>query len=153
MKKSLVKYILKNVKQEAFFEERLTEVFSHNLTPEVSLECLCYGIPKEVQVINNDLLVEHCYNRYSDPSNLKVTSITKVALTDDFKVRVYYKYAQHRWFASEADAKSAIERENRYEGSSKQDTAHPFEAWIPNLNEDWTFEIEDLENCVKVSRK
>lgn len=153
MKKSLVKYILKNVKEEALFEERLTDVFSHNLTPEVSLECLCYGIPTQVEVTNNDLLVELCYNRYSDASNLKLVDITKVALTDDFKVKVHYKYEQRRWFASEKDAKSAIERENRYEGSSKQDTAHPFEAWVPNLIEDWTFDIEDLEDCVKVTRK
>lgn len=153
MKKSLVKYILKNVKEDVFFEERLTDVFSHNLTPETSLECLCYGIPTEVQVTNNDLLVERCYNRYSDPSNLKVESITKVALTDDFKIRVHYKYTIQRWFASENDANSAIARENRYEGSSKKDETHPFKAWIPNLIEDWTFEIEDLEDCVKVTRK
>lgn len=153
MKKSLVKYILKNVKQEALFEERLTDVFSHNLTPETSLECLCYGIPTEAQVTNNDLLLEICYNRYSDPSNIKVKSITKVTLTDDFKIKVNYKYSIQRWFASRIDADTAIARENRYEGVSKKDETHPFEAWIPNLNEDWTFEIEALENCVKVIRK
>ena len=153
MKRSLVKYILKNVKEDVFFEERLADVFSHKLEPEVSLECLCYGVPEAVEVTNNDLLMDRCYNRYTDNSNLKIESITKVVFTDDFKIRVHYKYTQRRWFASEADAKSAIERENRYEGSSKQDTAHPVEAWIPNLIEDWTFDIEDLEDCVKVTRK
>jgi hypothetical protein len=153
MKKSLVKYILKNVKEDVFFEERLADVFSHKLAPEVSLECLCYGVPAAVEVTDNEALLKACYEKYSDPSNLQVTSITKVELTDDFKIRVCYKYMIQRWFASEVDANTAIARENRYEGVSKKDETHPFKAWIPNLNEDWTFDIEDLEDCVKVTRK
>lgn len=153
MKKSLVKYILQNVKQTPLFEERLSEVFSHSLNPETSLEALCYGVPVRAKITDNALLIKSCTNRYSDPTGVKITSITKVNITDEFKLRVFFKYSQQRWFSSEDAANQAIAREARYEGSSSKDAAHPVEGWVPNLSDDWTFDPDDLNDCIEVIRK
>lgn len=152
MKKSLVKYIISSQKENDKFEERLSEIFSHNLSSETSLEVLCYGIPSDLVLLDAQALKEAVNNKYVN-ATVKCDKILGMDIASDFRIHVRYEMSQRRWFSTEDALKTAVENKRRYDGVSDQDSSHPISGWISGITDSSTFDPEELENIVEVVRK
>ena len=152
MKKSLVKYIISSQKENDAFEDRLSEIFSRNLSSETSLETLVYGIPKETVLLDAEALKEAVNNKYVN-SQVKCDKIMSIEITLDFRILVRYEMSQRRWFTSEQTRDTAIENKRRYDGVNEKDSSHTISGWISGITDSSTFDPEELENIVEVVRK
>lgn len=152
MKKSLVKYIISSQKDNVQFENRLSEIFSRNLSSETSLEVLCYGIPKKVVLSNTSALKNAIENKYIN-SSIKCNKILEIEIAQDFRIRVQYEMSQCRWFSTETARDSAVDNKRRYDGVNEKDSAHQVEGWIPGIVDSSCFDPEELENIVEVVRE
>ena len=152
MKKSLVKYIISSQKENNAFEDRLSEIFSRNLSSETSLEVLCYGIPKEAILISSPALKNAVENRYCN-SRIKCNKILDIEIAQDFRIRVQYEMSQCRWFSTEEARDSAVNNKRRYDGVSEKDSSHQVEGWITGIIDSSNFDPEELENVVEVVRE
>lgn len=152
MKKSLVKYIISSQKENDAFEDRLSEIFSRSLDSETSLEVLCYGIPKDVVLLNTAALKNAVENKYTN-TRVKCNKILDIEIASDFRVRVQYEMSQRRWFTTEETRDSAIENKRRYDGVPDKDSTHQVEGWISGIIDSSCFDPEELENIVEVVRE
>ena len=152
MKKSLVKYIISSQKDNVQFENRLSEIFSRNLSSETSLEVLCFGIPKETVLLDAEALKEAINNKYVN-SQIRCDKILSVEIASDFRILVRYEMSQCRWFSTEEARDNAIKNKRRYDGVNEKDSSHQISGWIPEITDSSAFEPEELENIVEVVRK
>ena len=152
MKKSLVKYIISSQKENVCFEDRLSEIFSRNLSSETSLEVLCYGIPKEVVLANSDGLKKAIENKYIN-SQIKCDKILSIEIASDFRILVHYEMSQRRWFTTEEARDSAIKNKRRYDGVNEKDSSHQVSGWISGITDSSNFDPEELENVVEMVRE
>ena len=152
MKKSLVKYIISSQKENDAFEDRLSEIFSRNLSSETSLETLVYGIPKETVLLDAEALKKAINNKYVN-SQIRCEKILSIEIASDFRILVRYEMLQRRWFSTEEARDSAIKNKKRYDGVNEKDSSHQVSGWIPEITDFSAFEPEELENIVEVVRE
>jgi hypothetical protein len=152
MKKSLVKYIISSQKENDAFEDRLSEIFSRNLSSETSLEVLCFGIPSELVLLDATELMKAVENKYTN-TKVKCDKILGIDIASDFRIYVRYEMSQRRWFSTEDARNSAVENKRRYDGVGEKDSTHTISGWISGIPDSTTFDSEELENIVKVVRK
>ena len=152
MKKSLVKYIISSQKENDAFEDRLSEIFSRNLSSETSLEVLCFGIPKETVLLDATELMKAVENKYAN-AKVKCDKILSIEIASDFRILVRYEMSQRRWFLNEETLKTAVENKRRYDGVSEKDSTHTISGWISGITDSCSFDPEELENIVEVVRK
>lgn len=153
MRKSLVKYIISAEKEKSTFEPRLAEILSCGMDSENAMECLAYGVPVEIKKVDKAALKGCIAKKFSNPSIYKIEDILNVIITNDKLIRVEYKFSQKRYFATEEAAQSAVEGRRRYDGNSSFNEKYPIEAWIPELTDDTTFPVSEVENCIEVVRE
>jgi hypothetical protein len=152
MKKSLVKYIISSQKENDAFEDRLSEIFSRNLSSETSLEVLCFGIPSELVLLDASELMKAVANKYVN-ATVKCNRILSIEITSDFRILVRYEMEQRRWFSTEEARNSAVENKRRYDGIADKDSSHTISGWISGITDSSVFDPEELENIVEVVRK
>ena len=152
MKKSLVKYIISSQKENDAFEDRLSEIFSRNLSSETSLEVLCFGIPKELVLLDALDLMKAVANKYVN-ATIKCDKILGMDIASDFRIHVRYEMSQRRWFPTEEARNAAVENKRRYDGVGEKDSTHTISGWISGITDSSSFEPEELENIVEVVRK
>ena len=152
MKKSLVKYIISSQKGNDAFEDRLSEIFSRNLSSETSLEVLCFGIPNELVLLDALELMKAVANKYVN-ATVKCDKILGIDLASDFRIHVRYEMSQCRWFSTEEARNTAIENKRRYDGIADKDSSHTISGWVSGITDSSTFDPEELENIVEVVRK
>lgn len=140
MRKSLIKFILSNTKNDFSFEDRMVQVFQHNLAGEVALDTLVLGYPTAIISYNEPALA----NKMSR-DGMKVVNITKVELRESTEVSIEYTALYTRWFKDQESADDAVAKGCRYDGYSYKKEDYTISASI-QANDSTRYSLEELED-------
>jgi formate dehydrogenase assembly factor FdhD len=128
---------------QELFLQRLDVILSRN--DETLLEQLAEGVILNVKVVDNEAAIKYVQER-NKCNNWEITEITRLEVTADNRVRVYYNYlGKTRWFATQEQA-DRFAQGYSVSGSENQDEEHQFMGRYSSSSSD----IVDIKDWMEV---
>lgn len=148
MRKSLIKFILSNVKETAQFEDRMVQVLNHGLSGETAMDTLVMGYPTAISQYNKVELLKKLSR-----DGAKALDISKIKLEESTDIQIEYTAMFTRWFKDQESADDAVARGSRYDGCSYKRDIYPISADI-QATDSVRFSLQELEDegLVEVER-
>lgn len=124
---------------QELFLQRLDVILSRN--GATLLEQLAEGVILNVKVVDNEAAIKYVQER-NKCNNWEITEITRLEVTADNHVCVYYNYlGRTRWFATQEQA-DRFAQGYSVSGSESQDEEHQFMGRYSSNSSD-TVDIKD----------